>query len=350
MHPRNPLGALAVIALAVFLAGDTRAEEKASDSQKASDSRFGVNAHLAGDAMLAKLADIGVKWFRIDINWSEVERVEGQHDWASVDRVVDFAAGRDLRIFGTIAYTPEWASGSTDPAAAPRDAAKYVAFVKEVARRYRGRIQALGIWNEPNLKQFWKGTRSAYLDEILKPGLCAIKEEAPEILRCGPDLSSSGDYRKDWLEPILRAVGSELDVITHHQYDGKDTVPGRVKELDSLRSYLERAGHGEKPFWLTEIGWQVGKKVTADAQAKNLRGVLEAMLTRPWWNKTFWYDSHGAGWGLLGADGGADEGTPQPSFLAYRDVIQAATATTEKKEPSAPAKPGFVDMIKPAKD
>ena len=147
------------------------------------NSRFGVNAHLAGDAMLGKLADIGVKWFRIDINWPDVERVEGQHDWASVDRVVDFAASRDLRIFGTIA-------------AAPRDASKYVAFVKEVARRYRGRIQALGIWNEPNLEQFWKGTKKANLDEILLPGLCAIKQEAPEILRCGPDLSSSGDYRK----------------------------------------------------------------------------------------------------------------------------------------------------------
>ncbi|MEZ0229379.1 MAG: glycosyl hydrolase, partial [Planctomycetota bacterium] len=279
-----------------------------------------------------------------DINWPDVERVEGQHDWASVDRVVDFAASRDLRIFGTIA-------------AAPRDASKYVAFVKEVARRYRGRIQALGIWNEPNLEQFWKGAKKANLDEILLPGLCAIKQEAPEILRCGPDLSSSGDYRKDWLEPILRAAGSEFDVITHHQYDGKDTVAGRVKELDSLRSYLQKAGYGEKPFWLTEIGWQVGKKVTADAQAKNLRGILEAMLTRPWWNKTFWYDSHGAGWGLLGSDGAAEEGQPTPSFLAYRDVIQAATATAaagaaaateapeQKKQQGAPAKPGFVDSV-----
>jgi hypothetical protein len=333
MRNRKAFGALVAIGLAVTLAGQARAQD-------ADASRFGVNAHLAGDPLLEKLADIGIKWYRIDIGWSDVEKVEGQREWADIDRVVDFCGRRGLRVYGTIAYTPSWASGSNDPAAPPRDASKYHDFVREVARRYRGRVHAFGIWNEPNLGLFWKGTKQQYLDQILLPGLRILKEEVPEIPRCGPDLSSSGNYRKDWLEPILRAAGSQLDVITQHQYDGKDTVSGRVKELDSLRSYLQGAGQGGKPFWLTEIGWMTGKKVSANDQASNLKGIYQAMLSRSWWSKTFWYDSHGVGWGLLGPDATAQQGQPTPSYSAYRDVIQGAPAPAPTPAPApAPAPP-----------
>jgi hypothetical protein len=203
---------VAALAFLIALAGAARAQDA---------SPFGVNAHLAGDAMIERLADAGITWFRIDINWSDVERTEGKHEWGDVDRIVELALKRNLRIYGTIAYTPGWASGTNDPASPPRDAARYHAFVREVARRYRGRIHAMGIWNEPNLGQFWRGTRSQYLDQILVPGVRALHEEAPGTLVCGPDLSSSGNYRKDWLEPILKAAGSQFDVITHHQYDGR---------------------------------------------------------------------------------------------------------------------------------
>ncbi|MBX3471733.1 MAG: hypothetical protein KF878_33170, partial [Planctomycetes bacterium] len=285
-------------------------------------SPFGVNAHLAGDALLDRLADAGVRWLRIDIDWSHVERVRGQHDWGDVDRVVGHAERRGLSVFGTIAYTPAWASGSADHAVPPRDPADYLAFVREVARRYRGRVQALGIWNEPNLREFWKGSRAQFIQAFLVPGLRVLRAEAPGTLTCGPDLSSSGAWRRDWLDPILRAAGPLFDVITHHQYDGRDTVGGRLAELDLLRQFLRLAGHGSKPVWVTEIGWKVGPRVSLDDQARHLRGVYQGMAARPWWTKTFWYDSHGAGWGLLGPDGAPDAGQPRPAYFAYRDLAR----------------------------
>ena len=91
---------------------------------------------------------LDVKWLRIDFDWDHMEPQEGQYNWRDVDRVVDFAEKHDMRVMGSIAYTPRWASGVADRAAPPRDPNKYVAFVREVVRRYRGRIHALGIWNE----------------------------------------------------------------------------------------------------------------------------------------------------------------------------------------------------------
>jgi hypothetical protein len=132
---------------------------------------------------------------------------------------------------------------------------------------------------------------------------------APELTTCGPDLSSSGNERDEWMGPILAAAGSLLDVITHHQYDGNDTVSGRVLEIERMHQFLAARGHGHKPLWITEIGWDAPRFSRAQ-QAQYLRDTMAAMAARPWWNKTFWYDSHGIGWGLLDGEGGA----PTPSL------------------------------------
>lgn len=280
-------------------------------------SPFGVNSHIAGDDILESLASIGIRWHRVDVDWNVIERAEGEYDWRELDRVIATAGRLNLSVYATIAYTPGWASGTNDRASPPRDPAQYHGFVRRVARRYRGRVQCLGVWNEPDLPQFFRGTREQYLRDILVPGLQAIREEAPEVATGGPDLSGARNALRDWLRLVLDAAGSLLDVITHHQYGGNDTVAGRVREIESVRSFLVSAGHGETPFWLTETGWSVSPSQQADL----LRGMLREMLARPWWNKTFWYDSHGPGTGLLESDSSPQPGAPKPAFFAYRDLI-----------------------------
>ena len=204
----------------------------------------------------------------------------------------------------------------------PRDPAAYVGFVRQVAQRYRGRIACLGVWNEPNLRQFWRGTQAQYLSEILVPGLVAIHAEDPDMVTCGPDLSSAGDERNAWLAPILAAAGPQLDVITHHQYDGGDTVGGRAAEIEALHEFLVAHGQGGKPLWITEIGWS-RNDVTEQVQATYLTGVMAAMGAHDYWAKTFWYDSHGADFGLVGPDGAPDRGVPRAAFDAYAAFIAA---------------------------
>ncbi|MBK9033072.1 MAG: hypothetical protein IPL61_17690 [Myxococcales bacterium] len=283
-------------------------------------SPYGLDSHLAGDDLFDRFAAIGIRWHRVDVDWDVIEAQRGQYDWTDVDRVVADADRLGLALMASIAYTPAWASGVTDRAAPPRDPADYVAFVREVVRRYRGRVACLGVWNEPNLRQFWNGTRTQYLSEILVPGLFTIHLEAPEMVTCGPDLSSAGDERTAWLGPILDAAGGQLDVITHHQYDGGDTVAGRAAEIEALHEFLIARGHGHKPLWITEIGWS-RTDVTEAEQATLLTGVMDAMATRPWWAKTFWYDSHGVDFGIVGPDGAPDRGVPRAAYHAYAAVI-----------------------------
>lgn len=283
-------------------------------------SPFGLDTHLAGDDLIESFASIGIRWHRIDIDWDHIETAKGVFDWTDIDRVVATAERLGLSVFGSISYTPSWASGGANRALPPRDRSDFTDFVREVVRRYRGRIACLGVWNEPNLTQFWAGTKTQYLEDILVPGLTVIRWEAPEMVTCGPDLSSSGNERANWLVPILDAAAPFLDVITHHQYDGGDTVAGRAAEIELLRDTLAANGQAGKPIWITEIGWS-RNDVTEAEQAMLLRGVMAAMKTRPFWTKTFWYDSHGADFGIVGPDGSPDRGVMLEAYHAYANVI-----------------------------
>lgn len=284
--------------------------------------RYGVVAHLAGDDMLTTFANGGLGWVRIDLDWDQIETARDDYHWENVDRVVDAADRLGLSVYGAMGYTPQWASGQVGNAHPPTDPADFVEFVRETVRRYRGRIDCMGIWNEPNLQQFWAGDKQQFIDDILVPGLIAIREEAPEMVTCGPDLSSSGNERANWLAPILDAAADHLDVITHHQYDGGDTVRGRALEIDALRRFLDDRGLGARPIWITEIGWSLNGVSEAE-QASLLEGVMAAMVERPFWAKTFWYDSHGGDFGLLHPDDAPTRGTPRPAFEAYRAFISA---------------------------
>jgi hypothetical protein len=301
-------------------------------------SPFGLNSHCGPPEHLRRFSDIGIRWHRIDIDWEHIESAQGNRDWGGLDAVVDTALERNLSLLGVIAYTPGWATANpteapqTRRARMPSDPSHYLAFVEAVVGRYGDKLKALSVWNEPNLAQFYRGTREDYLTKLLVPALRLIRQRAPHIVLAGPDLSSSpGAKPSEWLSQVLDAAGDLLDVITHHQYDGGDTPQGRAAALVKLRDLIVQKGFGDRPLWVTETGWMV--KRDDEGEFRNQARLLTAMMAEmqqrnEWWHKTFWYDSHGVGWGLLEADGRPRRGEPYPSFGTYASIISAGNAHT----------------------
>jgi polysaccharide biosynthesis protein PslG len=288
-------------------------------------SPFGLNSHLIQTASLEKLAEIGIRWHRVDFDWPDVQPHEqGSFNWADTDRIVGAASRLNLNLLVILAYTPAWASASRDKGAPPRDPRLFLEYVAAVVHRYRGEVAAWSVWNEPNLKVFWKGSRREFIDDIWVPGLNEIRGVDPDAFLVGPDLSSTKNNAvlKDWLPECLRASRGLLSAVAHHQYDGRDTVQGRVAELARVRDAMDKAGASDLPLWVTEIGWD---RVSPNQQAQLLTDVYAEMRPRQdWWEKTFWYDSHGKGWGLLEPDGSPDAGAPRPAFHAYSKVVSEA--------------------------
>lgn len=317
------------------------------------------NGHLPSPADSAALADLGATAVRMDFNWFQFQPEETRFDWAYFDTVVTAARANNLRIYATVAYTPQWASsmpGCTQNAAdenercenkRPADPAKWAAGVSAVVQRYASQVECWGIWNEPNLRSFFQGTMDQWVNEIFLPAAAAIRAADPNAKICGPELAGltqssqwNGNQgtcafnqciRNGWerdLGQLLDRIGPHLDVITQHTY--KADAAGVMKALldgettagvlthDSIRHVIESKGYGTREFWLTETGWEhppQGNMSEADVatrivdlfakQEEVCAGTYAASLNDGWpqWTRTYYFHfpyDPGSGWGIVG--------------------------------------------------
>ena len=57
-------------------------------AQAVESSPYGVNAHIARDAILESLADIDVRWLRVDVDWDQIEPERGVFEWSALDQML----------------------------------------------------------------------------------------------------------------------------------------------------------------------------------------------------------------------------------------------------------------------
>ena len=323
-----------------------------------SASTFGVNAHVPKEAVADEVVAAGIGWVRIDFQWSAVERERDVYDWKRYDALLDRLEARDLRIYAGLGATPAWATSGSELSGVPDDSDQWQEFCFLAASRYRGRVDAWGLWNEPNLDRFWEGTRREYIEAILKPGAAAIRAADPGALIAAPDLAhlSSGDW-DDWLEEVIRDAGDMIDVVTHHMYpsygmawevtydlDKKPTIPFGSP---SVRRILQDTGWWGRPFWLTETGIESAEHGQTD-QAEFYEDLLDDWYgpdpEARWIDRIFFYhmndgpDPSPSTFGVLYGRPSLDR---KPAFYAYRDFI--TDALVDDAEIIAHSTPAFVE-------
>ena len=307
--------ALVILLSSCVVAGSARAQHH--------DNPYGVNAHQASDEALQLVADAGIGWVRFDMNWFQMEPAQGQFDWAIPDRFMARADELGLGVFVTVAYTPAWAVGAPcdDGAednlehclnAVPADPNSWTDFVTAVVQRYGGTVKHWGMWNEPNLDHFFRGTRDEYVELILKPGYDAVHAACADCSVLGPELANLREVHWDseegedfgglgwafngWnhsLARILEDAGDHIDIITHHKYSDPADL-----------------------WWFYDGMCAVS--------AGTYEGPWDGPFNQPWpeLRKMFWYDlaedPTGYSWGLLTWDL-----IPKEPYHAYADVIAA---------------------------
>jgi len=312
-------------------------------------SPYGVNIHAPQGEELTFLLDqvkgAGIGWVRIDFVWAYVETSRGAYDWSVYDAIAAAAQARGIEVYASLDYTPQWATSGPVLTGVPSDPQTWFDFCFAAAQRYRGKIRYWGMWNEPNLPQFWSGSRQQYLDVILKPGSDAIHAGNPDAQVGGPDLAhlTSGDADwYYWLQDTIDQAADKLDFVTHHVYDssGSGNVTNDLTgstlfanqpqfwtaAAPSVREVLKYTGwYPGRPVWLTETGWE-SSRAGEDRQASYTTGLLNDWYTgrsdRSWIGKTFFYeikdgsDPGSSTWGLLRGDRSA-----KPAYNAYKAFI-----------------------------
>ncbi len=307
----------------------------------AASNPFGIVVHVPDHAQQDLVVELGADWVRIDFIWALVEPERDVLDWTVYDRLIFDADARGLRIFATIAGTPGWATSGSEAIGVPDDAGDWADFCYRAAARYRGRVRAWGLWNEPNLDHFWEGTRQDYIDRILMPGARAIHMADPLALVAGPELAhiDSAGW-ESWLKICVGVARDELDVVTHHVYPGGASASDVTEKLEqggpypwdppAVKKVLKDVGWFGRPFWLTETG------VESDRAGPSLQALFYDDLlsywfppegTARWMDRIFFYELVDDPrypeftWGIVGPP---PELQSKEAFDTYRSFIEEA--------------------------
>jgi len=255
----------------------TRADAKyqlAPSSQRIPENFFGIHIHRAAGVTPWPAVPIGAwRLWDAQVSWPQLEPRKGQWNFALLDRYVSLAEEHRAEVLLPLGLSPQWASkhplesSAYQPgnAAEPADNADWRNYVATVVTRYRGRIKAYEIWNEPNNRGFWTGdTRQ----------MVALTREASEIIhRIDPEASvvspaattSSGI---PWLTQFLNLGGGKyVDVIAYHFYVSPQPPEAMVPLIQQVRQIMRDTGVGDKPLWNTESGWQIPKPFPSEELA-----------------------------------------------------------------------------------
>ncbi|NWG38566.1 MAG: beta-galactosidase [Hydrogenophilaceae bacterium] len=201
------------------------------------------------------------------VAWPNLEPQKGKWQFATLDKYVAMAQLAGVEVLLPLGLSPPWASArpsetsSYKPgnAAEPRDIEDWRNYVRTVATRYKGRIRAYEIWNEPNLKGFYTGTPEKLL-ELSRVAYETLKAVDPAITIVSPAVTGDGRH-PEWLDHYLALGGGQYaDVIAYHFYVPRQAPEAMLPVIAKVQHIMRKHNQDHKPLWNTETGWRIANK------------------------------------------------------------------------------------------
>ena len=246
-----------------------------------------VDVEWPTEATHIRLWDIGVAW-------CEIHHGPGQYDWTRLDELVERCGDRHVTY--VVAGTPRWlARDPNAPHAAPWlgpgsnstpwSVDAFEQFMKALVRRYRGRIDAYEIGNEPQLVDFLHPYDNASVN-----ALATMTQRAYAVVRRHdsaamtlaasvlPRASSGGMTRaRRWLDALERK-GWPIDAFTTHIYpEVGQGVQRWAAMLQDVVSTLAARRPPTRRLWITETTFGLLGPGIPEAQAAALAaGAMDA--------------------------------------------------------------------------
>ncbi|NDP47671.1 MAG: hypothetical protein GZ085_04615 [Sulfuriferula multivorans] len=229
--------------------------------------------------------------------WADIAPNPGQWDFERLDRFVGVSAKHGAEVVYVLGSTPRWASARPDEScpyglgcsAEPVRMAHWEEYVRRVAKRYRGRIRAYELWNEPNvvdnfpnrgaMKGYFFTGSVAQLVEMARVARKVLDEEDPAAILTTPAIVNAPII----LDQFFAAGGKQyVQAVAYHFYSSSDV--NFVEQIVAIRTIMERHGAGQLPLWNTEAGFPVypereslppgAQRLTRDEAAARMAQVL----------------------------------------------------------------------------
>ena len=336
---------------------------------------YGFQAHLYNQdrrLIVDRTIEAGFDWLKQQVEWRQTEPIEkGGFDWRELDKVVAAVGSAGLNLLLSVVRAPDWALGDR-PHGPPADPLDFRDFMQTLAGRYRGHVQAYELWNEANLAREWGYGRidAGEFVELMLAGHQGVKAGDPEAITVGGALTPAGDVdipdqQVQAVDDVrfLEQIYAYRDGIARDAFDAWGVHPGGfnnapTQEIGSERgagwnghgsfyfqrftqhrAVMEANGDGDKPMWLTEMGWSTanadpaygfGADNTDEDQAQFLVDAFQLI------RETAPYITHAFVWNLnfQSVVGPQDEkfafgvlrpdGSPRPAFTALQEMTKGS--------------------------
>jgi polysaccharide biosynthesis protein PslG len=322
------------------------------------------------DLTLAREA--GFTWVKQRFEWRNIEgKGKGQFDWSEPDRLLPLIAGQGLRVIARVDNQPQWASSTVQwPGSGPPDKlSDWTDYLQALATRYKGRIQAYEIWNEPNLSREWGGKRpdpQAYV-ELLKASYATIKAADPQAIVVSAGLAPTTDtgtaipdvefvramyqngLKGNYDALGVNAPGYKADpcadpaqVAQDPNLTNNDPSPVEARRIyafrhvEDVRDVMVAQGESDKQMAIMEMGWTTDQRpnspytwhgVSREQQAQFLVGAFQCARQRwaPWMgfmsviyiaDPTWGQQQEQYYWAITNPDG-----SPRPAYTALKDLF-----------------------------
>ncbi len=381
---RRFLGRAGQLLLVVFLVPllamcSPMAPRGGTDAEASSRPEFGAVAHLyyTDRERVVQLADnAGFEWIRQQVPWKDTERPDRTFAFDQLDPIVEAVHAKGQKLMLSVVKAPDFLTGRKDDNGLPTNPQDFGRFVEALAERYKGKVQAIEIWNEQNLA-VENGGRvvpedAARYVELLKAAYPRVKAVDPTIVVVAGALSSTGVTQPDLaVDDItyLKAMYAYNDGEIKQYFDAQGFHPASAanppdkkfpedpgdapgwndhpthffRHIEDVRAVMEQAGMGDRKIWITEMGWatanttpgyEYGQHVSFEQQAAYLKDAVRRTADEygAWvgavfiWNLNFavlWGEQGNpqheqAAFGLLNPDW-----SPRPAFSAIQNVLHA---------------------------
>jgi polysaccharide biosynthesis protein PslG len=244
--------------------------------------KMGVHTRLTDEVepwkikhTLQLVREMGAPWIVEYFPWAYHEPLPGLYDWSHADLVIDHANRQGLTVIARLGFVPEWARPGETASSflAPERYQDFGDYVYAFVKRYRGKVDYVVIWNEPNLALEWgfQPIDPEGYTALLAVAYRRAREANPGVQVLGgalaPTLAPPGS---EWglndlvyLQRMYEAGAAEvMDGLAVHAYgwvypadDPPDPEVVNFRRVELVRQIMEANGHGAAHIFITEGGW-----------------------------------------------------------------------------------------------
>lgn len=272
---------------------NTPAPRPAASGRMASPD-YGAQAFLwwrgeIADRDLTLMKNAGFQWVKQWFAWNDIEAAgRGQYDWSIPDRIVQQAEDHGLNLIVRVDREPAWAGPP------PQNNAAFQEFLAALATRYKGRIDAIQIWNEPNLAREWgnKPPNAAEYAQMLRDSYRTIKAIDPNMTVVTAGMAPTGTCcdiavpDDQFYRDMYAAMGGNSDgyfdmlgvhgagfaappeVSPDETAANEDLYGGErffaFRRIEDIRQIMVENGDADKRVVVLEFGWTTDPRPETD--------------------------------------------------------------------------------------